>query len=277
MWNQIKTFLLLATLSLIILFIGSLFGRGALTIAFIFVLLLNIFSYYYSDKIVLSVYRTRPLPKSHWIYKETQKLAKKAGPPMPKVYISDFPVANAFATGRNPKHAAIVITTKLIDILNKEELIAVIGHELSHVKHRDILISTIVSVLAGTIMYIASMLRWSLFFGYRDRDQGIGNLIALLVIAIIAPFAALLIKLAISRSREFMADEGSAKLIGKGKPLADALIKLENQSKLPLRNSIGLEATENLFIVNPFSSTSFMKLFSTHPPVEERVKRLLKL
>jgi len=275
--NRIKTFLLLFLLSVLAIGIGSIFGKTGLIIAFIFVLLMNLFSYFFSDKIVLAIYRAKPLPKTHWLYKEVEKLAKKENLPMPKLCISNFPVANAFATGRNPKNSAIVVTSKLLDILDKEEIIGVISHELSHIKNRDILIATIASVLAGVIMYIAAMLRYSLIFNVEERRENIASLIALIIIAIIAPIAALLIQLAISRSREFLADETGAKMLKDGKPLANALTKLEAQSKLPTRASFGLEATENLFIVSPFSMKGLTKLFSTHPPVEERVKRLKSL
>lgn len=274
--NQIKTFLLLVLLSAIVLAIGSLFGKGGLLIAFIFVLFMNGFSYYFSDKIVLALYRAKPLTKQHWLYHETSKLARKARLPMPKLYVSNFPIANAFATGRDPNHSTVVVTNKLLNMLNKEEILGVISHELSHIKNRDILISTIASVLAGIIMYTAAMLRWGLIFGYDDRDNWF-SLIVLAVIAIIAPIAALLIQLAISRSREFLADETGARLLGNGKPLARALLKLEKQAKIPPAKALGFEATENLFIVNPFSKKGLVSLFSTHPPVEERVKRLLKI
>lgn len=277
--SRIKTFLLLFILTAIVLAIGSIFGKVGLLVAFIFVLAMNFFSYYFSDKVVLFLYRAKPLPKGHWLYAETEKLAKKAGIPMPKLCVSEFPIANAFATGRNPKHSAVVVTKKIIEMLSKEELLGVISHELSHVKNRDILIATIASVLAGVIMYLAAMLRWNLIFEGLEGGgrEGIINLIALLIIAIIAPFAALLIQLAISRSREFLADESGAKLIGKGKPLANALLKLERQAKIPSSKALGFESTENLFIISPFSASGFVKLFSTHPPVEERVKRLLKI
>lgn len=274
--GRIKTFLLLVILSALVLGIGSIFGKQGLFIAFIFVLFMNGFSYFYSDKIVLAMYRAKPLPKEHWLYKETERLVKKTGMPMPKLCLSNFPIANAFATGRNPSNSAIVVTKKLLEILNREEILGVISHELSHVKNRDILIATIASVLAGVIMYVAAILRFSLIFGYEERENWL-SLIALIAIAIIAPFAALLIQLAINRSREFMADETGAKILGNGKPLAKALLKLENQAKIPSNRAIGLEASENLFIVNPFSSSGLAKLFSTHPSVEERVKRLLSL
>jgi heat shock protein HtpX len=275
--NRIKTFLLLFLLSVLALGIGSIFGKSGLIIAFIFILLMNLFSYFFSDKIVLAIYRAKPLEKSHWLYKEVEKLAKKENLPMPKLCISNFPIANAFATGRNPKNSTIVVTSKLLNLLNKDEVIGVISHELAHIKNRDILIATIASVLAGVIMYIASMLRFGLVYGFEERRENLLSLIALIIIAIIAPLAALLIQLAISRSREFLADETGAKMLKDGEPLAKALLKLENQTKLPAKASYGLEATENLFIVNPFSSSSIMKLFSTHPPVEERVKRLRSL
>ncbi len=272
--NRIKTFLLLFLLTALVLAIGSLFGKTGLLVAFIIVLAMNFFSYYFSDKIVLALYRAKPVSKNHWLYKETERLSKKAGIPMPKLYVSSFPVANAFATGRNPKHSAVVVTEKLLHMLNKDEILGVISHELSHIKNRDILIATIASVLAGIVMYLAGMLRYGIMFDNERRS--ILDVIVLLIVAIIAPLAALLIQLAISRSREFLADESGARIIGDGKPLANALIKLERQAKIPSSRAIGLEATENLFIVSPFSASGLVKLFSTHPPVEERVKRLLK-
>ncbi|MEM1535434.1 MAG: M48 family metalloprotease [Candidatus Pacearchaeota archaeon] len=277
--NRIKTFLLLLVLTAIVLAIGSIFGRTGLIIAFIIVLAMNLFSYYFSDKIVLFLYRAKPLPRQHWLYHETEKLAKKAGIPVPKLYVSEFPVANAFATGRNPKHSAVVVTRKIMDMLSREELVGVISHELSHVKNRDILIATIASVLAGVVMYLAAMIRWNIMMGsFEGENRGnILGLIALLLIAIIAPLAALLIQLAISRSREYLADESGARLIGNGKPLANALLKLERQTKIPSSKALGFEATENLFIVSPFSASGLVKLFSTHPPVEERVRRLLRI
>ncbi|MEM4647702.1 MAG: M48 family metalloprotease [Candidatus Pacearchaeota archaeon] len=273
--NRIKTFLLLLVLTAIVLAIGSIFGKIGLIVAFIFVLIMNLFSYYFSDKIVLTLYRAKPLSKNHWLYKEVEKLAKKAGINTPEVYISSFPIANAFATGRNPKNGVIVVTEKIIDMLNKDELIGVLSHEISHIKNRDILIATIASVLAGVIMFIAAMARAQIIYG--EREKNFGSLIALIIIAFIAPFAALLIQLAISRTREFLADESGARLIGDGKPLANALLKLENQVKIPASKAIGLETTENLWIINPFSSEGLIKLFSTHPPIKERVNRLLNL
>ncbi len=272
--NRIKTFLLLFLLTALVLGIGSLFGKAGLIVAFVFVLAMNLFSYYFSDKVVLFLYRAKPISKNHWLYDETARLSKKAGIPMPKLYMSSFPIANAFATGRNPEHSAVVVTEKLLHMLNKDEILGVISHELSHIKNRDILIATIASVLAGIVMYLAGILRFSLM--YDNERRSILDVIALIIIAIIAPIAALLIQLAVSRAREFLADESGAKIIGSGKPLANALLKLEKQAKIPPTKAIGFEATENLFIVNPFSASGIVKLFSTHPPVEERVKRLLR-
>jgi len=279
--NTFKTALLLGTLTGLLLITGQLIGGAqGLTIAIIFSLLMNIGSWYWSDKIVLAMYRARPADKHH--HKEllsiVRELATKAGLPQPRVYIIPSTTPNAFATGRNPKHASIAVTEGLLDILTREELKGVIAHELSHVKHRDILIATIAATIAGVISYVAMMARWAAIFGGfggNDREEG-HNILSLLVLAVIAPLLAVIIQLAISRSREYAADAGAAKIVGSGEGLARALIKLEHvNNHHPLR--LGSETTASLFIVNPFKGRALANLFSTHPPTSERVKRLRRL
>jgi heat shock protein HtpX len=212
------------------------------------------------------------------LHNDIESVCKTAGIPKPKVYIVPLKIANAFATGRNPKHAAVAVTEGILDKLNREELKGVLAHEISHVKNRDILIATIAATIAGVISYIAMMARYAAMFGGGDRDRE-GNalgLVGLLIAAIVAPIAALLIQLAISRTREYSADESGAMLLKNGLPLANALLKLEESAKTnPLRK--GNTATSHLFIVNPFSAQGFVKLFMTHPPISERVARLRKL
>jgi heat shock protein HtpX len=278
--SYIKTFILLAVLTALLLFIGNLIGGyQGLIIAGIFVLLMNFGSYFFSDKIVLWMYKAKPAGKSEylWLHKIVEELARKANLPKPRIYIIPSRISNAFATGRNPRHAVVAVTEGILHSLGKEELKGVIAHELSHVKNRDILIMTIAATIAGVISYIASMARWAAIFGGfgGNREEG-NNLIGLLVLIIVAPIAALLIQLAISRTREYSADESGAKIVGDGKPLASALLKLEADAKAnPIRGN-GYESTAHLFIVNPFKG-GFMSLFSTHPPVQLRVEKLRNL
>lgn len=271
MKNQFKTFLLLLVLTAIVMFIGSRFGMSGLIIAFVLVLAMNFVSYFFSDKIVLAMYRAKPAPKNHKIHSIVEKLAQEAKIPKPKVYIIPSKIQNAFATGRNPTNAAVAVTQGLMESLNDKELSGVLAHELSHIKNRDILISTIAATMAGVIMFIANIARFAVFFGGDDRDGG--NIISLLLLAILAPIAALLIQMAISRSREYLADESGARLLKDGEPLASALLKLEKGPKIRGR----IETTAHLFIVNPLSAHGIANLFSTHPPIEERVKKLRAL
>lgn len=275
MKNQFKTAILLAVLTALLLWIGSLFGRNGLVFAAIFVGLMNIGSYWFSDKIVLWMYRAKEAkqseyPKLHKVVKEVVKLSNL---PMPKVYVIPTNSPNCFATGRNPSHAAVAATEGILKILNEEELKAVIAHEFGHIRNRDILISTVAGTIAGIISYIGMMARWSAIFGGgRDDDRG-GNVISLLVLGIITPLVATLVQLAISRSREYLADETGAKTIKNGNALADALEKIEKNIDInPLR--FGTTATAHLFIANPFRNVSFLNLFMTHPPTKERAKRL---
>jgi len=273
LFNQIKTVILLGLLTGLLIGVGGLFGRGGLLIGLVFALLMNFFAYWFSDRIVLMMYRAREIskkdnPKLHELIED---LCKKAGIPKPKIYLVPSDTANAFATGRNKKHASVAVTEGILNLLNEKELKGVLAHEISHVKNRDILIATVAATIAGVISYAAMMARWSLFFG-RDEQRGIGNLISLVVLAILAPLIAVIIQLAISRSREYLADESGAKL-SEPTGLANALDKLAKNTKIhPLR--FGSEATSHLFIINPFSGKAFISLFSTHPPLEERIKRL---
>ena len=274
--NTFKTFLFMFALMLLFIWVGgAIGGRSGMTIALVLALLMNLGTYWFSDKIVLAMYRAREVTEAEapGLYSIVRGLSQKAGLPMPRVYIIDADQPNAFATGRNPKHAAVAVTTGIMRILTDEELAGVIAHELAHIKHRDILISTIAATIAGAISYLAHMAQWALLFGgfSRDDDEG-GNPIAALIIMIVAPLAAVIVQMAISRSREFAADAGGAKIAGNPRWLASALRKLEMASRrIPLNAN---PATSHLFIVNPLSGQSLMKLFSTHPPIEERIARL---
>jgi len=276
--NQIKTVLLLGGLTGIFLFIGSFFGKNGLLFALIFAGGMNFVSYWWSDKIVLKIYKAKEADKSEYfkLYSAIRDLTEKAKLSMPKVYIINSPQANAFATGRNHKHAAVAVTTGILNLLDEQELKGVLAHEIGHIKNRDILISSIAATIAGVISYVAMMARWAAIFGgFGGRDRNNGGIVELLVLAIVAPLMAVIIKMAISRSREFMADQTGAKLIRNPLPLASALEKIHsNVSNHPLKKMGTTEATAHLFIHNPFKGKTFMNLFSTHPPVEERCKRL---
>lgn len=274
--NYIKTFFLLVTLTLILIWAGgALGGKQGMTIALIFAVGMNFFAYWFSDKVVLRMYGAREVSESEKpeLYGIVRRLAQKAEVPMPKVYIIDQEQPNAFATGRNPKHAAVAVTTGIMRILSKEELQGVIGHELAHVKHRDILISTIAATIAGAISYLAHMAQWAMIFGgHRGDDDEGGSPIAVIAMMIIGPIAALIIQMAISRSREYAADMGGAALAGNPRYLSGALRKLHSASQ-----KIHMDAnpaTSHMFIVNPLSGGGITKLFSTHPPIEERISRL---
>lgn len=273
--NQVKTVTLLGVLTALLLWVGSLFGGTGLTFAIIFVLGMNLAMYFYSDRLVLAMYKAKEVkekdePKLHAMVK---KLAHEAKLPMPKLYVVPTDTPNAFATGRDPKHAAVAVTKGITEVLNKEELEGVLAHELSHVKNRDILIATIAASIAGIIAYAAMMARFAAIFGGMGGRDGNKNILELLLLSILVPLIAMIVQLAISRSREYLADESGARLIKNPGALADALIKIENTVKhRPL--SFGNQATASLFITNPFSVKGLMTLFSTHPPTEDRVKRL---
>ena len=274
MANGMKTALLLGLMSALVLLIGeSLGGANGLVMAFGFAILMNFASYWFSDKIVLAMYRAQPVGPDHVLYRVTERLAQRAGLPMPKVYVIPDPSPNAFATGRNPAHAAVAATEGILRVLNENELEGVIAHELSHVKHRDILISSVAATMGAAIMMIARMAQFAAFFGGGRDDDNRGNPIALLLTMILAPVAAMLIQAAISRSREFAADAGAAQLIGSPYGLVDALKKIETGvARVPLDAN---PATAHMFIMKPFSGAGMLSLFSTHPPTAARIRALL--
>ena len=278
MGNSVRTALLLGALTGLILLIGRYVGgRNGMVIAFFFAIIMNFGSYWFSDKIVLRIYRARPVNEGEapGLYRIVRQLAQTAGLPMPMVCIMPSEAANAFATGRNPEHAVVAVTQGILRLLDEDELKGVLAHELAHVKHRDILIGSIAATLAGAIMMIASFARWAALFGGfggRDDDDG-GGMIGLIAMAILAPMAAMLIQMAISRSREYAADAAGASFAGSPRGLASALKKISSASRrAPMKAEA---ATAHMFIMNPLSGKSLMSLFSTHPPVEKRIERLM--
>jgi len=278
MENTLKTVIFLGALTGILIGIGSFWGYTGITIGFIIAGLINFVSYFFSDKIVLAMYRAKEVKENEQpeLYKMVREVTHLAHLPMPKVYIIPTNNPNAFATGRNPDHSAVAVTHGIMHLLEKDELKGVIAHELSHIKHRDILISTIAATMAGVISYVGIMARWgALFGGFGGRD-GNNNLLGILILGIITPIMAMLIKLAISRSREFAADEGAAKILRNPHGLIKALQKLEEGTKRhPLR--FGSLAGASLFIVNPFTMRGLTSLLSTHPSTKSRVERLKSL
>ena len=275
--NTTKTVFLMAVMTVLLVFVGSLLGgKGGMMIAFVMALVMNVGTYWFSDKIVLRMYGGQELSRSDApeLFQITEELAARGGLPMPKVYLIRGDQPNAFATGRDPDHAAVAVTEGIMRMLSRDELRGVIAHELAHVKHRDILIGTIAATMAGAISMLANMAHWAMIFGggRSSDDREGGSPIAGLVMMIVAPFAAMLIQMAISRSREFMADEGGAQMAGDPMGLAGALRKLEARAhQIPMEAS---PSTAHMFIVNPLSGGGIMKLFSTHPPMEERIARL---
>jgi heat shock protein HtpX len=272
MSNTIKTALLLGTLSALLLFFGeALGGAQGLMVGFFFAVVTNFASYWFSDKIVLRMYSAQEVGPGHRLYETVRRLSERAGLPMPRVYIIPEMSPNAFATGRNPHHAAVAATEGILRILTDDELEGVIAHELAHVKHRDILISSVAAMLAATIMMVS---RFAMFFGGSRDDREGGNPIAMLATIILAPIAAMLIQAAISRSREFDADAGGSSLAGSPNGLVSALRKIEAASRqVPLDAN---PATAHMFIIKPFSAQGLLGLFSTHPPTEERIHALLQ-
>ena len=274
--NSLKTAVLLGLLTgLLVLIGGYVGGQNGMLIAFLFAMGMNFFSYWFSDRIVLRMYRAQEVTpqQAPELHRLVQDLAMKAGLPMPRVYIIPGDTPNAFATGRNEKHAVVAVTEGILRILSREELEGVIGHELSHIKNRDILIGSIAATIAGAITMLANMAQWAAIFGGArgDDDEG-GGMIGMLAMAILAPVAAMLIQMAISRSREYLADDGGARVSGKPWALASALEKLQAASQaIPMNAN---PSTAHIFTVSPLSGRSFASLFSTHPPIEERIARL---
>ena len=274
--NTLRTTFLMALLTvLLVLAGGAIGGRSGMMFALIMAGVMNFVSYWFSDKIVLAMYGAHEVTEAEnpELWSLVRQLAAQAQIPMPRVYLIDSETPNAFATGRNPEHAAVAATTGIMRILTRDELLGVMAHELSHVKHRDILISSIAATIAGAITYLAHMAQWAAMFGGgRDRDEEGGGVFGMIVMAIVAPIAAMLIQMAISRSREYEADRGGAQVAGNPLHLANALRKLEmaNQ-RIPMHAN---EATAHMFIVNPLTGGGLMSLFSTHPPIEERIRRL---
>jgi heat shock protein HtpX len=270
MSNTLKTTVLLAALSGLLLLIGDLLGgTQGLVIAFVFAVITNFASYWFSDKIVLSMYRAQQVASGHPLYESVARIASRAGLPMPRVYIIPDDSPNAFATGRNPEHAAVAATEGILRVLDRDELDGVLAHELSHVGNRDILISSVAATMAAAIMMLA---RFAMFFGGGRNDRDGANPLTLLLMLIVAPIAAMLIQMAISRSREFAADAGARRLMGSPEGLVRALRKIEALSKrVPLDAN---PATAHMFIVNPFSGRGLTSLFSTHPSTEARIAAL---
>ena len=277
MGNTVKTALLLGALTGLLMLIGGLIGgKGGVYIAFIFAVILNFGSYWFSDKIVLKMYKAQEVSESSApdLYNIVRNLAMKAGLPMLRIFIIPEETPNAFATGRNEKHAVVAVTKGIMRILNKEELEGVIAHELSHIKNKDMLISSIAATIAGAITMLATMAQWAAIFGggSSSDEEGGGGIIGFIAMAIFAPLAAAVIQMAISRSREYLADARGASITKNPYGLASALEKLTNASQIIPMNA--KPSTAHLFIVNPLAGKAFMNLFSTHPPLEERIARL---
>lgn len=279
MGNQFKTFLLLGVLTIFIVLIGrAIGGPHGMVIALVVAALMNLVSYWFSDKIVLSMYGAQPVSEEEApeLYAMVRELAQRAGLPMPKVCIIPSESPNAFATGRNPEHAVVAVTEGILRLLKPHELKGVLAHEIAHIKDRDILIGSIAATLAGAIMVLADMARWSAIFGgvkSEDEEGGSLGIIGAIVLSILAPIAALLVQMAISRSREYLADEEGARLSGNPEFLASALEKLAyGVERIPMEEA--RPATAHMFIVNPLTGGGILQLFSTHPPIEERIRRL---
>lgn len=275
---QLRALLLMAALTGLLVAVGGLLGGSGGALVFFFIALgMNFFSYWYSDRMALMMTGARPLRREEvpQLYDMVDRLRRRAGLPMPRLYLIESDQPNAFATGRNPEHSAVAVTRGLLALMNREELEGVIAHELAHIKNRDILVATLAASVAGAISMLANMAQWRMIFGgySDDEDSGAGGIIGALLTIILAPLAALLIQLAISRTREFSADATGAQIAGSPRGLAQALRKLDEASRVrPMAVNPG---TAHLFIVNPLSGASLAHLFSTHPPIQERIRRLL--
>ncbi len=267
-------------LTLLLIFVGgAIGGKTGMIYAFVFASVMNFVSYWFSHKIVLAMYGAKPVTEAQApeLHSMIRRLTQKAGIPMPKVYVIQSETPNAFATGRNPEHGVVALTDGIVRLLSREELEGVIAHELAHIRHRDILTGTIVATIAGAISMLAQMAHWAMLFGggRRDDGEGGGSPIVALVMMIVAPIAAMLVQMAISRTREYEADAGGARLAGNPYGLANALLKLERGAQaIPMNAN---PATAHMFIVNPLTGGGVLKLFSTHPPVSERVRRLKEM
>lgn len=273
--NYFKTFTLMAVLTVVFVIIGSHYGSSGMFYAFSFAVLLNFFSYWFSDKIVLSIYGAKEVKREDAkdLYVIVSNLSSKAGIPMPKIYIINEKMANAFATGRNPEHAAVAVTTGILEILTPKQLEAVLAHEITHIKNRDVLIGTVAATFAGAITMLA---RFAMFFG-GSRDNNKGGAMSMILMMILAPIAALLIQMAISRSREYVADTGAAELTGRPTELIGALEVLYASVKKRPAGQEAQPATAHMFIVNPFSGDFLSSLFSTHPTLQQRKDNLNKV
>ncbi|MDR3287885.1 MAG: zinc metalloprotease HtpX [Peptococcaceae bacterium] len=273
--NQVKTAFFMALLTIIVIIAGNaLGGSNGMMLAFVFAMVMNFGSYWFSDKIALKMTHSVPLSEeqSPQLFAMVERLAQNAGLPTPRLYLTQSPQPNAFATGRNPSHAVIAVTEGLLSMMSKEELEGVLAHEMAHIKNRDILIGTLAAVMAGVITTLAHWAQWALIFGGGSRDSDDGGGLAALPLIILGPLAAALIQMALSRSREFQADASGAEIAGNSQGLAQALLKLERASSaIPMNVS---PSASHLFIVNPLKKKSLTTLFSTHPPVQERVERL---
>lgn len=273
--NQLKTVALMSILTVLVILAGSAFGQQGMVIAFVFALLMNGASYWFSDKMVIKMTRSQPINRGDnpELYDMVERLAQNAGLPTPKLYLTPSPQPNAFATGRNPSHAAVAVTEGLLRLLNREELEGVLAHELAHIKNRDILVGTLAAVMAGVITTLANWAQWALIFGGGNSDDEEGGAgLAALPLIILAPLAAMLVQMAVSRSREYLADATGARIAGNSKGLANALLKLEQGARMvPMEVN---SAASHMFIVNPLSARSLVKLFSTHPPIADRVNKL---
>jgi len=279
MKNTLKTFILLAGLTALLMAIGgAIGGRNGLTIALVFAGLMNFVGYWFSDKIALSMSGAQQVSESEApdLHRMVRELCRRADLPMPRLYVIPSATPNAFATGRNPQHSAIAVTSGIMNILSRDELEGVVAHELAHVKNRDILISSVAAMVAGAISQLAHMAQWAMMFGGmsrdRDEDNGGGSLLGGIAMMIVGPIAAMLIQMAISRSREYQADATGAEICGRPLSLANALLKLENGNhRFPMDVN---PAQAQMYIVNPLTAGGIARLFSTHPPMAERVKRL---
>ena len=273
--NAIKITLLMGGLTVLLVLLGNVFfGQSGMIIFFCIAMAMNFFSYFYSDTMAIKMTRSYPVSQSEApeLYEMMERLTTRAGLPMPKLYVTPSDQPNAFATGRDPNHAAVAVTEGIMRILNRSEVEGVLAHELAHIKNRDVLIGTIAATLAGAITMMANAFQWMAIFGFGRDDEGGGNLIVGLIMAIVAPIAAMIIQMAISRSREFTADATGAEIAGTPDGLANALQKLESAAqRIPMQVN---PATASLFIMNPLSGGGVMKLFSTHPSTQERVARL---